>query len=133
MAFLFCQNRDLALFRVTIFGMENKEETLAKITRQISDNPILLYMKGTPEAPQCGFSLRAACLLSTCGHPFAHVNILENPDIRRVLPEYADWPTFPQLYVRGELVGGSDILQELFEAGELQLLLERAVSGNDLH
>ncbi len=94
------------------------------IKQQIADNPILLYMKGTPDFPQCGFSGRAVQVLRACGvTEFAHVNILENPDIRATLPKMANWPTFPQLWVNGALVGGSDIMVEMFESGELQGLL----------
>jgi monothiol glutaredoxin len=99
-------------------------DTIERIQQQIQDNPILLYMKGTPQFPQCGFSSRAVQILRGCGVEFAHVNILENPDIRAELPKYANWPTFPQLYVNGELIGGSDIMMEMYESGELQTLLQ---------
>lgn len=98
-------------------------DTLDLIKQQIAENPVLLYMKGTPDFPQCGFSARAVNILRECGAEFASVNILEEPEIRRVLPEYAHWPTFPQLYIKGELIGGSDIMLEMFEQGELQKLL----------
>lgn len=98
--------------------------TLETIKQQIADNKIILYMKGTPDFPQCGFSGRAVQLLNACGvEDFAHVNILENPDIRQTLPQYANWPTFPQLYVQGELIGGCDIMQNLFDQGELQKIV----------
>lgn len=100
-------------------------DTLAKIKQQIESNPIMLYMKGTPEQPQCGFSAQAARILMACGKKFAYVNILENPDIRQQLPQYANWPTFPQLYVNGELIGGCDIMTELYEQGELQKILQQ--------
>ena len=94
------------------------------IKQQIAQHPILLYMKGTPDFPQCGFSGRAVGILRACGvTSFAHVNILENPEIRTLLPKIANWPTFPQLWVKGELVGGSDIMLEMYESGELQHLL----------
>ncbi len=99
----------------------NEIQTL--IHSQIMSNPILLFMKGEPDFPQCGFSARAIDVLSSVGAPFAFVNILEQPDIRRELPVYAQWPTFPQLWVNGELVGGSDILFEMFQSGELSELL----------
>lgn len=102
--------------------------TLDKIKQQIAEHPILLYMKGTPEMPQCGFSARACQALNACGEKFAFVNILENPDVRAELPKYANWPTFPQLYLNGELVGGCDIMIELFEQGELQKMIKAAVS-----
>ena len=102
--------------------------TLEKIKQQIADNTVLLYMKGSPTSPQCGFSARAVHCLEACGVDFAYVDILANPDIRQTLPVYADWPTFPQLYVKGELIGGSDIIAELYEQGELQTLLREALN-----
>ncbi len=99
-------------------------ETLDKIKQQISENPILLYMKGSPKLPSCGFSSQAAQVMMSCGEPFAYVDILQNPDIRAELPKYADWPTFPQLWVDGELVGGCDIILEMFQQGELQPLIK---------
>lgn len=100
-------------------------DTIEKITKQLNENPILLYMKGSPAAPQCGFSARAVQILRGCGiDEFAHVDILENPDIRAELPKISNWPTFPQLYVNGELIGGSDIMMEMYEAGEIQKLLQ---------
>ncbi|KTT65859.1 glutaredoxin [Pseudomonas oryzihabitans] len=101
------------------------------IKDQIANNPVLLYMKGSPNAPQCGFSSRAAQVLMGCGEKFAYVDILQNPEIRANLPKYANWPTFPQLWVGGELVGGSDILAELYEKGELQTLIKQAVETKD--
>ena len=93
------------------------------IKSQIEENPVLLYMKGTPNQPQCGFSSQTVQALMACGRPFAFVNILEHPDIRAELPSYAEWPTFPQLWVQGELIGGCDIVKEMFEKKELQKLL----------
>jgi len=104
-------------------------ETLDKIKKQIADNPVLLYMKGNPKNPLCGFSARAVQCIDACGIDFAYVDILANPDIRQTLPQYADWPTFPQLYVKGELVGGSDIIAEMYEQGELELLLREATTA----
>ena len=101
------------------------------IKEQIAKNTILLYMKGSPNAPQCGFSARAAKIIMECGQQFAYVDILQNPEIRTALPTYTNWPTFPQLWVNGELVGGSDIMLELFEKGELQTLLKAAVDKTD--
>ncbi|RUO74180.1 monothiol glutaredoxin, Grx4 family [Pseudidiomarina sediminum] len=98
-------------------------ETVDKIKQQISDNPVLLYMKGSPKLPSCGFSAQAAQALMSCGQAFAYVDILQNPDIRAELPNYADWPTFPQLWVEGELIGGCDIIIEMFQKGELQELI----------
>ncbi len=99
------------------------------IREQIESNTVLLYMKGSPQAPQCGFSARATQALMACGQPFAFVDILQNPEIRANLHRYADWPTFPQLYVAGELVGGSDIVQEMYESGELKTLIEEATAA----
>ena len=99
-------------------------ETIEKIKQQIAENPILLYMKGSPKLPSCGFSSQASQALMSCGKPFAFVDILQNPDIRAELPAYAQWPTFPQLWVDGELVGGCDIILEMFQQGELQPLIE---------
>lgn len=98
-------------------------DTLERIKSQITDNPIILYMKGSPKIPRCGFSATAAKILMACGVKFAYIDILEEPEIRATLPQYADWPTFPQLYVRGELIGGSDIMRDLYEKGELQQIL----------
>ncbi len=103
-------------------------DTLERIKQQIADNAVILYMKGSPEMPQCGFSARAAQALMACGVEFAYINILENPDIREMLPQYAQWPTFPQLYIGGELIGGSDIIQDLYTKGELQTMLEKVSS-----
>jgi monothiol glutaredoxin len=94
------------------------------IKDQIKNNAILLYMKGNPNAPQCGFSARATQMLMSCGQKFAYVDILSNPEIRANLPKVSEWPTFPQLFVDGELVGGCDIMTEMFEAGELKQLLD---------
>lgn len=101
-------------------------DTLSRIKQQIEGHDLLLYMKGTPQFPQCGFSGQVVHLLKLCKAQFAYVNILENPDIRQTLPMYANWPTFPQLYVKGELIGGCDIVTEMYEKGELQELLAKA-------
>lgn len=103
-------------------------DTLDKIKQQIADNNIILYMKGTPENPQCGFSARAVQCIKACGVNFSTVDVLANPDIRQTLPQYADWPTFPQLFVRGELMGGSDIIAEMYEQGELERVLRDAIT-----
>ncbi len=99
---------------------ENIEET---IKEQINNNPIILYMKGDPNQPQCGFSSQATQILMACGERFAYVDILSNPEIRANLPKISDWPTFPQLFVDGELVGGCDIMTEMHQSGELKTLL----------
>lgn len=97
------------------------EET---IREQIDSNGILLYMKGNPEAPQCGFSAQVTQILMSYGKRFAYVDVLSNPDIRANLPAVSSWPTFPQLFVSGELVGGCDIITDMHEKGDLQPLLE---------
>ena len=101
-------------------------ETL--IRKQIADNNILLYMKGTPQFPQCGFSARTVEALVQVGEPFAYVNILENPEIRATLPRIATWPTFPQLWVKGELIGGCDIVMDMVQKGELAPLIKEAAA-----
>ncbi len=107
----------------------NIEET---IKDQISSNPIILYMKGNPNQPQCGFSSQATQILMACGERFAYVDILSNPEIRANLPKISDWPTFPQLFVNGELVGGCDIMTEMYQSGELKTLLsEVSVTAAD--
>ncbi|MEE4661448.1 MAG: Grx4 family monothiol glutaredoxin [Halieaceae bacterium] len=98
------------------------------IKEQIENNPILLYMKGSPNQPQCGFSARTAQALMACGERFAYVDILSNPDIRSALPAYANWPTFPQLWIAGELIGGCDIVTEMHENGELEPLVKSAAA-----
>ncbi|MES2721246.1 MAG: Grx4 family monothiol glutaredoxin [Pseudomonadota bacterium] len=100
-------------------------ETLIK--KQIADNSVILYMKGTPQFPQCGFSARTVEALTQVGEPFAYVNILENPEIRSTLPRIANWPTFPQLWVKGELIGGCDIVMDMVQKGELAPLIKEAV------
>lgn len=106
--------------------------TREKIQKQISENPIILYMKGSPKLPSCGFSAQAVQVLSKCGIPFAYVDILQNPDIRAELPKYADWPTFPQLWVDGELVGGCDIIIEMSQSGELEPLIKETANKYQL-
>ena len=99
------------------------------IKQQIAENKVILYMKGSPNAPQCGFSQRASQLLMGCGQRFAYVDILSNPEIRAELPKIANWPTFPQLWVNGELIGGCDIITEMHESGELKPLIDAAAGG----
>ena len=99
---------------------------LDRIRGQVADNPVLLYMKGTPQLPQCGFSGRVVQALMECGEEFAYVNILLDPEARAELPKFADWPTFPQLYIRGELVGGCDIAMDLHQQGKLREMVRAA-------
>jgi monothiol glutaredoxin len=103
-------------------------DTLERIKKQVTDNPVILYMKGTPDFPQCGFSSRAVQALKACNVEFAFVNIFEDQEVYKTLPKFANWPTFPQLYVKGELVGGCDITLELFQSGELQKMVKEAVA-----
>ena len=101
-------------------------DIIETIKEQIANNTILLYMKGAPNAPQCAFSAKASQAVMQCGEKFAYVDILQNPEIRANLPKYANWPTFPQLWVAGELVGGSDIITEMAADGSLQALIKDA-------
>ena len=103
-------------------------ETIDKIKKQISENPILLYMKGSPKFPSCGFSARAVEAVINCQVPFGYVDILTNPDIRAELPKFANWPAFPQLWGEGELIGGCDIVLEMAQKGELQMLLKEVAT-----
>lgn len=94
-----------------------------RIEEQLKSNKVMLYMKGTPDFPQCGFSGQTVAALKAIGKPFAYVNIFEDPEIREGLKAYSKWPTFPQLYVKGELIGGCDIVVDMYHSGELQNLL----------
>src|SRR5262245_35394759 len=94
-----------------------------RIKQQLASDRVLLYMKGSPDFPQCGFSARAVAALKACGTKFTHVNILEDPELREGLKRYSNWPTYPQLYVAGELVGGADIVEQMYRSGELQELI----------
>lgn len=94
-----------------------------RIEEQLKAHDVLLYMKGTPDFPQCGFSGQTVAALNAVGKPFAYVNIFEDQEIREGLKVYSNWPTFPQLYIKGELIGGSDIVVEMYNSGELQELL----------
>ena len=96
------------------------------IKEQVTKHPVVLYMKGSPDFPQCGFSANVVGILRACGvDDFFSVNVLENPEIRQGIKQYANWPTIPQLYVNGEFVGGSDILREMYESGELKKVLQK--------
>ncbi len=100
-----------------------------RIDSLVSDNDVVLFMKGSPLFPQCGFSSRAIAILDHLGVGFESVDVLQDMDIRQGIKEYSDWPTIPQLYVKGEFVGGSDIMMEMYEAGELaQLMTDKAVA-----
>ena len=103
-------------------------DILDTIKKQIEENDVILYMKGSPNAPQCGFSSRTSQAIMACGKRFAYVDILSNPEIRQSLPGYANWPTFPQLWIKGELIGGCDIVTEMHEQGELQSMVDAATA-----
>ncbi len=99
------------------------------IKKQVVGNRVVLYMKGSPDFPQCGFSANAVQILRACGvNDIFTVNVLENPEIRQGIKDYANWPTIPQLYVNGEFVGGSDIMAEMFKSGELKTLIEKTTA-----
>ena len=106
-------------------------EIMETLQQQVDTNPVILYMKGSPNQPQCGFSARTVEALMACGKRFAYVDVLSNPEVRANLPKFANWPTFPQLWVKGELVGGCDIIAEMHESGELQPLIDSAVPAED--
>ena len=104
-------------------------EVLERIKQQVENNPVIIYMKGTPDSPMCGFSSRAADALKQCGRDFAYVNVLADPEIFQNLPRFANWPTFPQIYINGELIGGCDITLEMLQKGELQQMVGEAVDS----
>ena len=99
-------------------------DTQTRISTLVGDNDVVLFMKGTPLFPQCGFSSRAVAILDHCGVQYESVDVLQDMEIRQGIKTYSDWPTIPQLYVKGEFVGGSDIMMEMFEAGELQQMMD---------
>jgi monothiol glutaredoxin len=106
-------------------------DVLERIQKQVDENPIVIYMKGTPQMPSCGFSSRTAQALQGCGVEFAYVNVLADPEVFENLPRFADWPTFPQVYINGELIGGCDITLELFQKGELQKMTKEAAASKE--
>jgi monothiol glutaredoxin len=99
-----------------------------RIKQTLESHPVLLFMKGSPDFPQCGFSAQAVAALRACGTEFSHVNIFEDPEVREGLKAYSNWPTYPQLYVNGELIGGCDIVVEMYHSGELKKLLDEAAA-----
>ena len=101
-------------------------KTTDKIRKQLAENAIILYMKGTPTAPQCGFSSKAVAVLKETGIDYAYIDVLNAPMIRQALPEVSEFPTFPQLFIKGELVGGSDIIEAMYQSGELKPMMEAA-------
>lgn len=96
-----------------------------RLKAQIAEHDVLIYMKGTPDQPKCGFSAQAVSVLKAMGQPFAFVDILADPEVRATLPQVSSWPTFPQIFVKGELIGGCDILLSLYESGELKALFDK--------
>ncbi|NOX09599.1 MAG: Grx4 family monothiol glutaredoxin [Gammaproteobacteria bacterium] len=106
-------------------------DVLERIKEAVEGTPIIVFMKGTPQMPQCGYSSRTSQAMQACGVPFAYVNILADPEVFQNLPRYADWPTFPQVYIDGELIGGCDITLELHESGELKKMMEAATAKAD--
>ena len=110
--------------------MSAKVDINERIKEQLENNPVLVYIKGTPDFPQCGFSGQTVAALKAIGKPFSYVNIFDDPEIREGLKTYSSWPTFPQLYVDGELVGGCDIVIEMYESGELKKLLTETDAAN---
>ena len=105
---------------------------LERIKKQVTENSVMLYMKGTPEMPMCGFSSRTVEALKQCGKEFGYCNVILDQEVMRDLPSFKDWPTFPQLYIKGELVGGCDITLELFESGELKKMIDEAASKSQI-
>ncbi|HEV2321531.1 MAG TPA: Grx4 family monothiol glutaredoxin [Gammaproteobacteria bacterium] len=99
-------------------------DTIDRIKQEIASQPVVLFMKGTPDFPQCGFSARTSQVLKSLGVEFGHVNVLAEPEVRATLPKVSNWPTFPQLFVKGELIGGCDITVEMFQSGELAKLFD---------
>jgi len=104
-------------------------DVVERIKTQLSSHPVLLFMKGTPDFPQCGFSATAVKALTAVGAKFDSVNIFEDPELREALKSYSNWPTYPQLYVNGELIGGCDIIVEMYKSGELQKVVSEARSN----
>lgn len=102
-------------------------DIMDRIKEQVEKHPVVIFMKGTPQLPQCGFSSQAVQALQGCGEEFGYVNILTDPELHQNLPRFSNWPTFPQVYINGELIGGSDITLELYQKGELQKMIKEAM------
>lgn len=103
-------------------------DVMEKIRQTVTENPIVIFMKGSPDFPQCGFSMRTAEALKACNVEFAYVDVLAEPEVRSTLPAFSNWPTFPQVFINGELIGGCDITIDLFQKGELQTLAQNATN-----
>lgn len=108
-------------------------DIMDRIKQQVEKHPIVIFMKGTPQLPQCGFSGKAVQALQGCGEEFSYVNILTDPELHQNLPRFSNWPTFPQVYINGELIGGSDITLELYQNGELQKMVKEAMGKKAQH
>ncbi|HYM35249.1 MAG TPA: Grx4 family monothiol glutaredoxin [Steroidobacteraceae bacterium] len=106
--------------------MNSPSNVVDRIKQQLSSSKVMLYMKGTPDFPQCGFSAAAVQALNAVGAKYDTVNIFEDPELREALKQYSNWPTYPQLYVKGELIGGADIIREMYQSGELQKVVAEA-------
>ena len=106
-------------------------DTKEQIQKTIDDNPVVIFMKGTPQFPQCGFSMRTSQALSACEVEYAYVDVLAEPEVRATLPSVSNWPTFPQVFINGELIGGCDIALDLFQKGELQEMAKAATENAD--
>ena len=104
-------------------------DVMDEIRDEISQNTIIIYMKGTPQSPQCGFSATTVAMLDDLGYPYAAVDVLAEPAKRQAIKEFSNWPTIPQVYVNGTFIGGCDIVQEMYASGELQQLLKEAFAG----
>ena len=104
-------------------------DVMDKIRSTITENPVVIFMKGTPDFPQCGFSMRTAEALKACNVEFAYVDVLAEPEIRSSLPAFSNWPTFPQVFIKGELIGGCDITLDMYQKGELQELARQATQS----
>ena len=109
--------------------MNKQVSAIDRIKQQVTENPVIIYMKGSPDMPMCGFSSKAVEALKQCGHEFSYVNIILDQEIMQELPNFANWPTFPQLYIKGELIGGCDITLDLFNSGELKKMIDTAVKN----
>ena len=101
-------------------------DVIERIKDQLGSHPVVLYMKGSPDFPQCGFSSQVVQVLKACDTQFMYINIFEDQEVREALKEYSNWPTYPQLYIKGDLVGGCDIILDLYNKGELEGMLEKA-------
>jgi monothiol glutaredoxin len=106
-------------------------DIMERLKEAIESNRIVLFMKGSPDFPQCGFSMRTAEALKACNAEFAYVDVLAEPEVRQNLPKYSNWPTFPQVFVDGELIGGCDIVLDMYQSGELQKLISGASVANN--